>query len=202
MFFRFANKQFFAVLLFLFLILFIRNITTIEAQNIDQKVEKFLLNFTDKIVDIGNSNEALEVQEEKLRILLRESIDMNRIIKMVLGKYYDELSDTQKKECKDEFSDKMLEIYINGLSNFKGIKEITYIQKYGKNSIFADTINKFALTQLIPIRYMMTFDKDGDSIKIFDLIIEDKVSFVSSVKDVVQQKIEQLGLEEVLPELI
>ena len=151
---------------------------------------------TDKDLKAGNKEKAYKITEEKIL----PYFDFERISKLVLGKAYPAATKEEQEAFKKEFRTMLVKTYGSALLKFKD-QTLSY-----KPTRFEPTDEEVLVkTEILqpgapplPIDYML--EKDGNSWKVFDIIIEG-VSLVTNYRGQFGNEIRQNGLASLISKL-
>ena len=187
---------------FLLIILaLVMSITVSAAEAPDLFVKKiadevFEILKTDKDLKAGNKEKAYKITEEKIL----PYFDFERISKLVLGKAYPAATKEEQEAFKKEFRTMLVKTYGSALLKFKD-QTLSY-----KPTRFEPTDEEVLVkTEILqpgapplPIDYML--EKDGNSWKVFDIIIEG-VSLVTNYRGQFGNEIRQNGMASLISKL-
>jgi len=189
-------KKFLLVILSLFI-----SMSLFAAEAPDLFVKKtadeiFELLKTDKDLKAGNKEKAYKVTEEKIL----PYFDFDRIAKLVLGKAFNGATKEEQEAFKKEFRTMLVKTYGSALLKFKD-QTLNY-----KPARFEATDEEVLVkTEILqpgapplPIDYML--EKDGNSWKVFDIIIEG-VSLVTNYRGQFGNEIRQNGMASLISKL-
>lgn len=151
---------------------------------------------TDKDLKAGNKEKAYKITEEKIL----PYFDFERISKLVLGKAYPAATKEEQEAFKKEFRTMLVKTYGSALLKFKD-QTLSY-----KPTRFEPTDEEVLVkTEILqpgapplPIDYML--EKDGNSWKVFDIIIEG-VSLVTNYRGQFGNEIRQNGMASLISKL-
>ena len=151
---------------------------------------------TDKDLKAGNKEKAYKITEEKIL----PYFDFERISKLVLGKAYPAATKEEQEAFKKEFRTMLVKTYGSALLKFKD-QTLSY-----KPTRFEPTDEEVLVkTEILqpgapplPIDYML--EKDGNSWKVFDIIIEG-VSLVTNYRGQFGTEIRQNGMASLISKL-
>jgi len=151
---------------------------------------------TDKDLKAGNKEKAYKITEEKIL----PYFDFERISKLVLGKAYPAATKEEQEAFKKEFRTMLVKTYGSALLKFKD-QTLSY-----KPTRFEPTDEEVLVkTEILqpgapplPIDYMLK--KDGNSWKVFDIIIEG-VSLVTNYRGQFGNEIRQNGMASLISKL-
>jgi phospholipid transport system substrate-binding protein len=150
----------------------------------------------DKDLKAGNKEKAYKITEEKIL----PYFDFDRISKLVLGKAWPAATKDEQEAFKKEFRTLLLKTYGGALLKFKdqtlNCKASRY-QPSDEEVLVKTEILKSGAPPL-PIDYML--EKDGDSWKVFDIIIEG-VSLVTNFRGQFGNEIKHNGLASLISKL-
>ncbi len=158
--------------------------------------EVFELLKTDKDLKAGNKERAYKVTEEKIL----PYFDFDRISKLVLGKAYPAASKEEQESFKKEFRTMLVKTYGSALLKFKDQTLSYKPARYSPTD--EEVLVKTEILQPgappLPIDYML--EKDGNSWKVFDIIIEG-VSLVTNYRGQFGNEIRQNGMASLITKL-
>jgi len=151
---------------------------------------------TDKDLKAGNKEKAYKITEEKIV----PYFDFDRISKLVLGKAWPAATKEEQEAFKKEFRTMLVKTYGSALLKFKD-QTLSY-----KPTRFEPTDEEVLVkTEILhpgapplPIDYML--EKDGNSWKVFDIIIEG-VSLVTNYRGQFGNEIRQNGMASLISKL-
>ncbi|MEY4649573.1 MAG: hypothetical protein RL191_741 [Pseudomonadota bacterium] len=151
---------------------------------------------TDKDLKAGNKEKAYKITEEKIV----PYFDFDRISKLVLGKAWPAATKEEQEAFKKEFRIMIVKTYGSALLKFKD-HSLSY-----KPARFEPTDEEVLVkTEILkpgspplPIDYML--EKDGNSWKVFDIIIEG-VSLVTNYRGQFSNEIKQNGMASLISKL-
>jgi phospholipid transport system substrate-binding protein len=158
--------------------------------------EVFEILKTDKDLKAGNKEKAYKITEEKIL----PYFDFDRISKLVLGKAWPAASKEEQEAFKKEFKTMLVKTYGSALLKFKDQTlnyKPTRFQPSDEEVLVKTEILKSGAPPL-PIDYML--EKDGDSWKVFDIIIEG-VSLVTNFRGQFGNEIKQNGIASLISKL-
>jgi len=187
---------------FLLIILaLVMSITVSAAEAPDLFVKKiadevFEILKTDKDLKAGNKEKAYKITEEKIL----PYFDFDRISKLVLGKAWQAATKDEQEAFKKEFRTMLVKTYGSALLKFKDQTlnyKPTRFQPSDEEVLVKTEILKSGAPPL-PIDYML--EKDGDSWKVFDIIIEG-VSLVTNFRGQFGNEIKQNGIASLISKL-
>ena len=179
-------------LLFILTLLMSMSIFAAEAPDLFvRKIadEVFEILKTDKDLKAGNKEKAYKITEEKIL----PYFDFDRISKLVLGKAWPAATKDEQEAFKKEFRTMLVKTYGSALLKFKDQTlnyKPTRFQPSDEEVLVKTEILKSGAPPL-PIDYML--EKDGDSWKVFDIIIEG-VSLVTNFRGQFGNEIKQNGI--------
>ena len=158
--------------------------------------EVFEILKTDKDLRSGNKEKAYKITEEKIVPFF----NFDRISKLVLGKAYPAATKEEQEAFKKEFRTMLVKTYGSALLRFKD-QTLNY-----KLARFEPTDEEVLIkTEVLqpgapplPIDYML--EKDGNSWKVFDIIIEG-VSLVTNYRGQFGNEIRQNGMASLIAKL-
>jgi phospholipid transport system substrate-binding protein len=158
--------------------------------------EVFEILKTDKDLRSGNKEKAYKISEEKIMPFF----NFDRISKLVLGKAYPAATKEEQEAFKKEFRTMLVKTYGSALLRFKD-QTLNY-----KQARFEPTDEEVLIkTEVLqpgapplPIDYML--EKDGNSWKVFDIIIEG-VSLVTNYRGQFGNEIRQNGMASLITKL-
>lgn len=189
-------KKFFLVIIGLLM-----SVSILAAEAPDIFVKKiaddvFEILKTDKDLKAGNREKAYKITEEKIL----PYFNFDRISKLVLGKAYPAATKEEQEAFKRELKTMLIKTYGIALLRFKDQK-LNY-----KPARFETTDEEVLIkTEILqpgapplPIDYML--EKDGDSWKVFDIIIEG-VSLVTNYRGQFGNEIKQNGIASLIAKL-
>jgi len=186
-------------LLFILTLLMSMSIFAAEAPDLFvRKIadEVFEILKTDKDLKAGNKEKAYKITEEKIL----PYFDFDRISKLVLGKAWPAATKDEQEAFKKEFRTMLVKTYGSALLKFKdqtlNYKPTRY-QPLDEEVLVKTEILKSGAPPL-PIDYML--EKDGDSWKVFDIIIEG-VSLVTNFRGQFGNEIKQNGIASLISKL-
>jgi len=151
---------------------------------------------TDKDLKAGNREKAYKITEEKIL----PYFDFDRITRLVLGKAYPAATKEEQEAFKKEFRTMLVKTYGTALLRFKD-------QKLNYKPARFETTDEEVLIKTevlqpgappLPIDYML--EKDGNSWKVFDIIIEG-VSLVTNYRGQFGNEIKQNGMASLIAKL-
>ena len=158
--------------------------------------EVFEILKTDKDLKAGNKEKAYKVTEEKIL----PYFDFDRISKLVLGKAYPAASKEEQEGFKKEFRTMLVKTYGSALLKFKDQTLSYKPARYSPTN--EEVLVKTEILQPgappLPIDYML--EKDGNSWKVFDIIIEG-VSLVTNYRGQFGNEIRQNGMASLITKL-
>ena len=158
--------------------------------------EVFEILKTDKDLKAGNKEKAYKITEEKIL----PYFDFDRISKLVLGKAWPASTKDEQEAFKKEFRTMLVKTYGSALLKFKDQTlnyKPTRFQPSDEEVLVKTEILKSGAPPL-PIDYML--EKDGDSWKVFDIIIEG-VSLVTNFRGQFGNEIKQNGIASLISKL-
>ncbi len=158
--------------------------------------EVFEILKTDKDLKAGNKEKAYKITEEKIL----PYFDFDRISKLVLGKAWPAATKDEQEAFKKEFRTMLVKTYGSALLKFKDQTlnyKPTRFQPSDEEVLVKTEILKSGAPPL-PIDYML--EKDGDSWKVFDIIIEG-VSLVTNFRGQFGNEIKQNGIASLISKL-
>jgi len=158
--------------------------------------EVFEILKTDKDLKAGNKEKAYKITEEKIL----PYFDFDRISKLVLGKAWPAATKDEQEAFKKEFKTMLVKTYGSALLKFKDQTlnyKPTRFQPSDEEVLVKTEILKSGAPPL-PIDYML--EKDGDSWKVFDIIIEG-VSLVTNFRGQFGNEIKQNGIASLISKL-
>ena len=158
--------------------------------------EVFEILKTDKDLKAGNKEKAYKITEEKIL----PYFDFDRISKLVLGKAWTAATKDEQEAFKKEFKTMLVKTYGSALLKFKDQTlnyKPTRFQPSDEEVLVKTEILKSGAPPL-PIDYML--EKDGDSWKVFDIIIEG-VSLVTNFRGQFGNEIKQNGIASLISKL-
>ena len=158
--------------------------------------EVFEILKTDKDLKAGNKEKAYKITEEKIL----PYFDFDRISKLVLGKAWPAATKDEQEAFKKEFRMMLVKTYGSALLKFKDQTlnyKPTRFQPSDEEVLVKTEILKSGAPPL-PIDYML--EKDGDSWKVFDIIIEG-VSLVTNFRGQFGNEIKQNGIASLISKL-
>jgi phospholipid transport system substrate-binding protein len=158
--------------------------------------EVFEILKTDKALKAGNKEKAYKITEEKIL----PYFDFDRISKLVLGKAWPAATKDEQEAFKKEFKTMLVKTYGSALLKFKDQTlnyKPTRFQPSDEEVLVKTEILKSGAPPL-PIDYML--EKDGDSWKVFDIIIEG-VSLVTNFRGQFGNEIKQNGIASLISKL-
>jgi len=158
--------------------------------------EVFEILKTDKDLKAGNKEKAYKITEEKIL----PYFDFDRISKLVLGKAWPAATKDEQEAFKKEFRTMLVKTYGSALLKFKDQTlnyKPTRFQPSDEEVLVKTEILKSGGPPL-PIDYML--EKDGDSWKVFDIIIEG-VSLVTNFRGQFGNEIKQNGIASLISKL-
>ena len=158
--------------------------------------EVFEILKTDKDLKAGNKEKAYKITEEKIL----PYFDFDRISKLVLGKAWPAATKDEQEAFKKEFKTMLVKTYGSALLKFKDQTlnyKSTRFQPSDEEVLVKTEILKSGAPPL-PIDYML--EKDGDSWKVFDIIIEG-VSLVTNFRGQFGNEIKQNGIASLISKL-
>ena len=158
--------------------------------------EVFEILKTDKDLKAGNKEKAYKITEEKIL----PYFDFDRISKLVLGKAWPAATKDEQEAFKKEFRTMLVKTYGSALLKFKDQilnYKPTRFQPSDEEVLVKTEILKSGAPPL-PIDYML--EKDGDSWKVFDIIIEG-VSLVTNFRGQFGNEIKQNGIASLISKL-
>lgn len=158
--------------------------------------EVFEILKTDKDLKAGNKEKAYKITEEKIL----PYFDFDRISKLVLGKAWPAATKDEQEAFKKEFKTMLVKTYGSALLKFKDQTlnyKPTRFQPSDEEVLVKTEILKSGAPPL-PIDYML--EKDGDSWKVFDIIIEG-VSLVTNFRGQFVNEIKQNGIASLISKL-
>ncbi len=158
--------------------------------------EVFEILKTDKDLKAGNKEKAYKITEEKIL----PYFDFDRISKLVLGKAWQAATKDEQEAFKKEFRTMLVKTYGSALLKFKDQTlnyKPTRFQPSDEEVLVKTEILKSGAPPL-PIDYML--EKDGDSWKVFDIIIEG-VSLVTNFRGQFGNEIKQNGIASLISKL-
>lgn len=158
--------------------------------------EVFEILKTDKDLKAGNKEKAYKITEEKIL----PYFDFDRISKLVLGKAWPAATKDEQEAFKKEFRTMLVKTYGSALLKFKDQTlnyKPTRFQPSDEEVLVKTEILKSGAPPL-PIDYML--EKDGDSWKVFDIIIEG-VSLVTNFRGQFGNEIKQNGIASLITKL-
>lgn len=158
--------------------------------------EVFEILKTDKDLKAGNKEKAYKISEEKIL----PYFDFDRISKLVLGKAWLIATKDEQEAFKKEFRTMIVKTYGGALLKFKDQTlnyKPTRFQPSDEEVLVKTEILKPGAPPL-PIDYML--EKDGDSWKVFDIIIEG-VSLVTNFRGQFGNEIKQNGIASLILKL-
>ena len=158
--------------------------------------EVFEILKTDKDLRSGNKEKAYKISEEKIMPFF----NFDRISKLVLGKAYPAATKEEQEAFKKEFRTMLVKTYGSALLRFKD-QTLNY-----KPARFEPTDEEVLIkTEVLqpgapplPIDYLL--EKDGNSWKVFDIIIEG-VSLVTNYRGQFGNEIRQNGMASLIAKL-
>jgi phospholipid transport system substrate-binding protein len=186
-------------LLFILTLLMSMSIFAAEAPDLFvRKIadEVFEILKTDKDLKAGNKEKAYKITEEKIL----PYFDFDRISKLVLGKAWPAATKEEQEAFKKEFRTMLVKTYGSALLKFKDQTlnyKPTRFQPSDEEVLVKTEILKSGAPPL-PIDYML--EKDGDSWKVFDIIIEG-VSLVTNFRGQFGNEIKQNGIASLISKL-
>ena len=186
-------------LLFILTLLMSMSIFAAEAPDLFvRKIadEVFEILKTDKDLKAGNKEKAYKITEEKIL----PYFDFDRISKLVLGKAWPAATKDEQEAFKKEFRTMLVKTYGSALLKFKDQTlnyKPTRFQPSDEEVLVKTEILKSGAPPL-PIDYML--EKDGDSWKVFDIIIEG-VSLVTNFRGQFGNEIKQNGIASLISKL-
>lgn len=158
--------------------------------------EVFEILKTDKDLKAGNKEKAYKITEEKIL----PYFDFDRISKLVLGKAWPAATKDEQEAFKKEFRTMLVKTYGSALLKFKDQTlnyKPTRFQPSDEEVLVKTEILQSGAPPL-PIDYML--EKDGDSWKVFDIIIEG-VSLVTNFRGQFGNEIKQNGIASLISKL-
>ena len=151
---------------------------------------------TDKDLKAGNKEKAYKVTEEKIL----PYFDFDRISKLVLGKAFNAATKEEQEAFKKEFRTMLVKTYGSALLKFKdqtlSYKPARYEPADEEVLVKTEILQPGAPP--LPIDYML--EKDGNSWKVFDIIIEG-VSLVTNYRGQFGNEIRQNGMASLIAKL-
>ena len=150
----------------------------------------------DKDIQAGDQKKIYALAEEKIL----PNFNFDRICSLVLGKNWGKASKEQQDAFQQEFRSLMIRTYASALSKYRNQK-IDYKPLRGKPGDSEVTVK----TEIVqpggqPIGVDYSLEKNGDSWKVFDIVIEG-VSLVTNYRGQFSNEIRQSGIDGLIKKL-
>ena len=162
-------------------------------------VENFVFALFDEVKEMAAIQNDLE-KDQKIRGIIDAYFTKNRIAQLGIGFHWKEMSDVQKKEFIDVFSDYMIFSFIPNIETFlTGQVQIDHISKRRKvNSSYDSYSVNIGYTTArrkkyeISIAMLESKEKDQTSYKIYDVAV-DKIHFSTNLRSSFKNSIYKRG---------
>lgn len=150
----------------------------------------------DKDIQAGNQQKIFALAEEKIL----PNFNFDRVSRLVLGKNWTKATPEQKTAFQQEFRTLLLRTYATALSKYKNqvIEYKPFRLDDGATSATVKTVILQPGGQPIAVDYAL--EKQGDSWKVYDIVIE-SVSLVTNYRSQFAQEIRQNGLDSLIKKL-
>lgn len=158
-----------------------------------EEASKFLDSLASYALNVLRSREmSLEQREEKVRTLLAEHFDLEKIGHFVLGKTWREASEEQQKEYQKLFGDFVTLTYAKRLGGYSGEEfKIVNATPYGKSD--ALVLTEISRPSGPPLRAGWRVRNGKGGLKILDVVVEG-VSMAATQRSEFQSVIQNHGL--------
>jgi phospholipid transport system substrate-binding protein len=196
---KFMMKSFMQVLLGLALTGLMGN--AMAANGPDELVKKT----ADEVLEIVKKDKDIQAGDQKKIFALAEekilpNFDFDRVCRMVLGKNWASATKEQQGAFQSEFRSLLLRTYASALSKYRN-QTIEYKPLRMQPNDTEATVK----TQVLqpggqPIGIDYTLEKNGDSWKVFDIVIEG-VSLVTNYRSQFSNEVRQSGMDGLIQKL-
>lgn len=146
---------------------------------------------------IGDNDSLDTKQTEKLKSIVNQVYDFEELSKVALGKYWDQISETEKIDFIDTFQELISNQSVKKLSIYKADKIEYEEPEFDDNKVIVYTIAYYKDSST-DIYYKML--KTDGKWKVYDTII-DEASTVLKYRDSFYKKIEETSFQELLSKL-
>jgi phospholipid transport system substrate-binding protein len=151
---------------------------------------------TDKDIQAGDQEKLFALAEEKIL----PNFNFDKVSRLVLGKNWTKATPDQKTAFQGEFKTLLLRTYATALSKYKN-QTIEYAPlKMAEGASTAQVKTNIVQQGGQPIAVNYTLEKQADSWKVYDIVIEG-VSLVTNYRSQFAQEIRQNGLDSLIKKL-
>ena len=159
-----------------------------------EEASKFLDSLASYALNVLRSRDmALEERETKVRALLAENFDLDKIGHFVLGKSWRQASEEQQKEYQQLFGDFVTQTYAKRLGGYSGEEfKIIKATPYGKGD--ALVLTEISRPSGPPLKAGWRVRNGKGGLKILDVIVEG-VSMAATQRSEFQAVIQNHGLD-------
>lgn len=166
------------------------------ADSNDDKIRNFVNQLKINTIEVIQTNSSDQEKFAKLATLFRKTVDLDWIAKFALARYNQQITDQQRAEYQQLFSNFLINNYI---PNFKKYTQedlnIILITKYAEDEFLVQTEIVKTTKGVIKINYMLR--KAGDLFKIFDIVAEG-VSLINTQRSEFNTILNNGGIEELI----
>ena len=151
---------------------------------------------TDKDIQAGDQEKLFALAEEKIL----PNFNFDKVSRLVLGKNWTKATPDQKTAFQGEFKTLLIRTYATALSKYKN-QSIEYAPlKMAESATTAQVKTNIVQQGGQPIAVNYTLEKQADSWKVYDIVIEG-VSLVTNYRSQFAQEIRQNGLDSLIKKL-
>lgn len=179
----------------LVLLLFI-SLTNFSYVYGDSLIPKTLKKLHNSLLDIG-LNKVSENDKDIMNVVIKNTYAVDKMSKIILGKYWLEASDIEKSEFSKKFVEFISSNYLKRFANAKKL-EIKYrkTEEIGEKYIMVFTQFNFTSKDSLKINYLLL--KVNKDWKIFDVLLDGSISEIATKKSEFNEILKKGGINSLI----